>query len=88
MNEMAKTNKLLKKAVKGTYKILTSMPKQYSKKVPNNLKTSKKIEKTVKFFENLTKDNKDTNKTLKGKNVKNSSKKTPHLILIQYMKYK
>ena len=40
-----------------------------------------KTEKTVKFIENLNKDNKDTNKTLKGKNVKNSSKKnlTPNM---------
>ena len=30
---------------------------------------------TVKFVENLTKDNKDMNKTFNGKNVKNSSKK-------------
>ena len=36
------------------------------------MKTSKKTEKAVKFVENPTKDNEDTNKTL---NVKNSSKK-------------
>ena len=72
---MAETNKLLKKAVKITYKKLTRVPKQYPKKAPNNMKGSKKTEKTVKFDESSTKDNKDTNKTLKGKNVKNSSKK-------------
>ena len=34
----------------------------------------------VKFVNNSNKDSKDTNKTFKGKNVKNSSKKntTPH----------
>ena len=76
MNEMAETNKLLKEAVRSTYKKLTSIPKQYPKKIPTNLKTSKKIQKTVTFVENLTKGNKDTNKILKGKNVKNSSMKT------------
>ena len=51
MNEKAKTKKLLKKAVKST-------PKQYSKKAPNQLKTSKKIDKTVKYVDNLNKDSK------------------------------
>ena len=37
----------------------------------------------VKFVDNLNKDSKDTNKTPKGKNVKISSMKTPHQILIQ-----
>ena len=32
----------------------------------NNMKTSKKTEKRVKFVENPTKGDKDTNKTLKG----------------------
>ena len=42
MNEMAEMNELLKKAVKSTYKKLTSVPKQYLKKTPNNMKTSEK----------------------------------------------
>ena len=78
---MAETNRLLKKAIKSTYKKLTGVSKQYPKKAPNNMKTFKKTEKTVKFIENPTKDNKDTNEMLKGKNVKNSSEKniTPHM---------
>ena len=42
MNEMAETNKLLREAVKSTYKKLSSGPRQYPKKPPNNVKTSKK----------------------------------------------
>ena len=72
MNEMAEMNKLLKKVVKSTYKKLTSAPKQYPKKTPNNMKTSKK---TVTFVENPTKDNKNMNKTPKRKNDSNNSKK-------------
>ena len=37
MNEMAELNTFLKKAVKSTYKKLTSVPKQYPKKTPNNM---------------------------------------------------
>ena len=51
-------DKLLKKAVKSTYKKLTSVLKKYPKETPNNIKTSKK---TVKFIENPTKDNKNMN---------------------------
>ena len=42
------------------------------------MKASKKTKNTVKFIENPTK---DTNKTLKGENVKNNSKKyiTPYM---------
>ena len=69
MNEMVETNKLLKKAVKSTYKKL-SVPKQHPKKAPNNMKASKKTEKAVISVENTTKDNKDTNKTLKGRMLK------------------
>ena len=43
MNEMAEMNKLLKKAVKSTYKKLTSVLKQYPKKTPNNMGTSRKM---------------------------------------------
>ena len=50
MNKMAETNKLLKMAVKSTYKKLISVPKQYPKKT-NNMQPSKK---TVKFIENPT----------------------------------
>ena len=38
---MAETNKLLKETVKGTYKKLTSVPEQYPKKAPNNMKIPK-----------------------------------------------
>ena len=76
MNEMAETNKHLK-AVKSTYKKLMSIPKQYPKKAPNKLKASMKTEKTVKFIENPTKDNKDTNKTLKGK-ISSKKNTTPN----------
>ena len=41
MNKMAKTNKLLKKTVKSTYKKLASILKQHYKKTPNNMKASK-----------------------------------------------
>ena len=34
------------------------------------------MEKMVKFVENPTEDNKDTNNTLKGKNAKNRKKNT------------
>ena len=47
MNEMAEANKLLKKAVKSTYKKLKSISKQYAKKAPNHQKASTKIEKMV-----------------------------------------
>ena len=73
-NEMAETNKLLKKAVKSTYKILTTVPQQYPKKTPNNMKTSKKTKNTFKFIENPTKDNKDVNKNPKRRNDSNNSK--------------
>ena len=73
MNEMAEANKLLKKAVKSTYNKLTNVPKQCPKKTYHNMKVSKKTEETVKITENPAKGNKDTNKTLKGKNVKNNS---------------
>ena len=83
MNKMAKTNKLLKKAVKSTYNKLTSIPKQYPKKDPNHLKNSQKIYKMVKFVDNPNKDSKDTSKTPKGKMLKLAARKTPHQIVIQ-----
>ena len=70
MNQMAETNKLLKKAVTSTCRKLAYVPKQYPKKTRTNMKAFKKTEKTVKFIENPTKGNKDTNETLKGKDVK------------------
>ena len=83
MNEITETNKCLKKAVKCIYKKVKNVLKQDPKKTHNNMKASKKMQKTVKFIENPTKDKrqKDTNKTLKGKNVKNISKKniTPNM---------
>ena len=48
MNEMAEMNKLLKKAVKSTYRKLWSVPQQSPKKTPSNMKTCKKA---VKFIE-------------------------------------
>ena len=38
---MTETNKLLNKAVKTTYKKLTSAPKPYPKKTPNDMKESR-----------------------------------------------
>ena len=77
MNEMAKTNKLLKKAVKITYYKLTNLPKWYPKKALNHLGTPKNTDKKVKFVANSNKDSEDINRILKGNNVKNDSKKTP-----------
>ena len=45
MNEMAETNKLLKKAVWSTYKTVTTDQKQ-NPKTSNNLKTQKKTDKS------------------------------------------
>ena len=73
MDEMAKTKKLLKKAVKSTYKKLTSVPKQYPKKTPNNMKASKKTKKIVKFIEKPTIENKCVNRIPKRKNDSNKS---------------
>ena len=78
MNEMAEMNTLLKKAVKCTYKKLTSVPKQYPKKTINNVKTLKKM---VKFIENPTKEDKSMNKTSKRKNDSDYSKKIATSIL-------
>ena len=79
---MAETNKLLKRAVKNRYKKVTSIPKQHPRKTSNDPKTSKKVDKTVKFVDKSNKDNKDTNKTLKSKSVKTSNKKniTPNTV--------
>ena len=52
------------------------------------MKASKKTEKTVKFIDNPTRDNKDAKKTLKERMLKITAGKTPHLILIQLVKYK
>ena len=54
---------------KSTYKKLTCITKHYLKKAPNNMKTPEKTGKAVRYFENQTKDSKDTNKILKGKIV-------------------
>ena len=56
MNEMAETNKLLKKAVKSTYKKLTSVPKQYPKKTPNNMKAStRKLRRQLNLLKTIAK---------------------------------
>ena len=79
MSEMAETNKLLKTAVKNTYKKMTSMSKQHPKKTSNDLKTSKKVDKTVKFVDKSKKDSKDANKIPENKTIKNSNKKNATL---------
>ena len=55
MNEIAETNKLLKKAVKRTCKKVTSVPKQYPKKTPNNMKACKKQRKWLNSLKMLPK---------------------------------
>ena len=56
MNEMSETNRLIKKEVKNAYKKLTNIQKQSSKKVPTNVKMTKKTgKKTVKFIDNKSK---------------------------------
>ena len=55
MNEMAERNKLLKKAVKRTYKKLTSVSKQYPKKAPNNLKHLRKLRRQLNLLKIETK---------------------------------
>ena len=45
MNEMAITNKVLKKAVQSTYKRLMNEQKQNPKKTPNDMKTPRKTDK-------------------------------------------
>ena len=74
---MAERNKLLRKAVSNTYKILTSIQK-HSKNASNDLKTPKKGHKTVKFVNTTNKDNTDARKTLKGKTVKSNNKTKHH----------
>ena len=74
MNEMAATDKLLKKVVKSSYK-QQAHTKTIPKKPLKTQRTCKKIEKTVEFAENQSKDNKDTNKIPKGKNDASDSKK-------------
>ena len=75
MNEIAETNKLLKKAVKSTYKKLISVPKEYPKKTPNNMKASMKTMKTLNFIRKITKDNTGMDKIPKRKNDSNDRKK-------------
>ena len=79
---MAEANKLLKRAVKNTYKKLTSILKQSPKKTSNTAKSPKKVDKKVKFADKSNKDKKDTNKTSKGKTVKTTNKKstTPNTV--------
>ena len=71
MKRWLKQTNYFKKAVKSTYQKLTNIPKQYNTKVPNHLKTHENIGKKAKFVANSSKDGKDTNKTLKGKNTQN-----------------
>ena len=56
MSEMAETNKLLKRAVKNTYKKLTSILKQPPKKTSNTAQTPMKVDKTVKFADKSNRD--------------------------------
>ena len=75
MSEMTETNKLLKRAIKNTYKKLTSIPKTSPKKASNTAKTPKKADKAVKCANKSNKDSKDSNKTSKNKTVKANNKK-------------
>ena len=68
MSEMAETKKLLKRAVRNTYKKLISIPKQLPKKTSNAVKNPKKVDKTVTFGDKSNTDSKDDNKVSKSKN--------------------
>ena len=75
INERVKTNKLLKKAVQGTYRKLTNVQKQNSRNLPNTKKTPMKSGKVVKFVDNKNKNNKDNNKSHRMKSEISNKKK-------------
>ena len=81
MSEMG-TNKLLKKAVRNTYKKLTGIPKQHPKNTSNFPKTSNKVDKTVKLADKPNKDSKAANKTPKSETVK-----TRNIMAFSYYKF-
>ena len=53
MNDMVKTNKLLKKVVQGTYKTLTDVQKENPRNVSNRKKTISKTQKVVTFVKKI-----------------------------------
>ena len=67
MNEMSEINRLIKKAIKNTYKTLINIQNQSSKKTPTNVNITNTTDKTVKFIDNKGKETKNNNKFPKRK---------------------
>ena len=75
MNEIAKTNRLIKEAVTKIYKKFTNVQNQGAKKTPTHMKSVKKTDKIVRFFYNKGRETKENSKHTKKRDDANSNEK-------------